>query len=94
MSTTGLWGLVNNAGAMLNNGPDDWLCVDDYRKTLDVNALGVVRVTHAFRPLVKKGIKRGRIVTAASIAGRLPFAAAGPYTVSKFAVNAYCDVLR
>ncbi len=37
-----------------NIGYDDWLTVDDYRRVFDVNALGVIRVTHAFKDLVKQ----------------------------------------
>ena len=36
------------------NAWDDWLRPDDYRACWEVNTLGVIRVTHAFKPLVKK----------------------------------------
>lgn len=88
----GLWGLVNNAGILGNFGNDDFLTVEDYQKTLDVNTLGVIRVTQAFKSLIKKS--RGRIVTVASVCGRVPGPGNAPYTVSKFAVEAYCDAIR
>ena len=78
----GLWALVNNAGAMGANGPDDWLNIDDYKGAMDVNTLGVIRVTHALKDLVKQ--TKGRIVTVTSVMGRAPAKTAGPYCTSKF----------
>jgi short-subunit dehydrogenase len=59
---------------------------------MDVNLNGVVRVTHAFMHLIKKA--KGRIVTTASVCGRVSLPLLGPYTCSKYAVEAYCDTLR
>lgn len=53
-SSLGLHGLVNNAGIVGNAGVDDWLTEDDYQAVFDVNTLGVIRVTHAFKDLIKK----------------------------------------
>uniref|UniRef100_A0A914UTJ2 Uncharacterized protein n=1 Tax=Plectus sambesii TaxID=2011161 RepID=A0A914UTJ2_9BILA len=80
-SNKGLWALVNNAGAIGTNGPDDWLTVADYQNIMEPNALGVIRVTQKFKSLVK--MEKGRIITVASVAGRVPFASAGPYCMSK-----------
>jgi len=88
----GLWGLVNNAGVLGQPGPDDWLTVDMYQKALDVNCLGLIRVTHAFKQLIKA--EKGRIVNITSIFGRVSAPGFGPYCVSKYAAEAYCDVLR
>jgi len=88
----GLWGLVNNAGILGQSAPDDWMTVDMYQKALDVNCLGVIRVTHAFKPLIKK--EKGRIVIITSIFGRVSLPGFGPYCVSKFAAEACADVLR
>ncbi len=71
---------------------DDFLSVDDYQRHLDVNTLGVIRCSQAFKSLIKQ--TKGRIVTVASIYGRVPQAGIGPYVVSKYAVEGYCDVLR
>ncbi|KAM3717670.1 3beta-hydroxysteroid dehydrogenase [Dirofilaria immitis] len=87
-----LWALVNNAGILGIYGYDDWCTVEEYSKDLDVNTLGVIRVTHAFMPLLKQS--RGRVITITSICGRLPLPGIGPYTVSKFATEAYINILR
>jgi NAD(P)-dependent dehydrogenase (short-subunit alcohol dehydrogenase family) len=83
---------VNNAGALGTNGPDDWLTVTDYKNIMELNAMGVIRVCQKFKSLVKK--EKGRVITVASIAGRVPFPSAGPYCVSKYACEGYMDVLR
>jgi 11-cis-retinol dehydrogenase len=84
--------LVNNAGSLGVNGPDDWLIIDDYQKVMDINAMGVIRVSQKFKPLVKKA--KGRMVTVASVLGRVALKSAGPYCMSKYACEAYMDVLR
>jgi len=87
----GLWGLVNNAGICVTT-IDDWSLIEDYQKSFDVNALGIVRMCQAFKPLVKKA--RGRIVAVTSVFGRMAFNGMGPYCMSKYAAEAYCDVVR
>lgn len=88
----GLWALVNNAGILGASGPLDWMSLDMYQKALDVNCLGVIRVTHAFKQMVKA--EKGRIVIITSIFGRFAPPGFAPYCVSKFAAEAYADVLR
>uniref|UniRef100_A0A0M3J6W4 17-beta-hydroxysteroid dehydrogenase type 6 n=1 Tax=Anisakis simplex TaxID=6269 RepID=A0A0M3J6W4_ANISI len=60
--------------------------------SLEVNTLGHIRVTKAFKPLLKQS--KGRIVTATSIAGRIALPYAAPYSVAKFACEAYMDCVR
>ncbi|KHJ76750.1 hypothetical protein OESDEN_23630 [Oesophagostomum dentatum] len=43
---------------------------------------------------MKIRILRGRIVTVTSICSRLGLTGIGPYTVAKFAISGYCDVIR
>lgn len=50
----GLHALINNAGIATNCSWDDWLTLQQYENILQVNALGIVRVTHAFKNLIKK----------------------------------------
>ncbi|GMS93117.1 hypothetical protein PENTCL1PPCAC_15292, partial [Pristionchus entomophagus] len=88
----GLHGVVNNAGVMGCTFFDDLLNVEQYKEVVEVNTFGVIRVTQALKHLVKK--TRGRIVTVSSAAARLGFLGMGPYTVSKFAVSGYCEVIR
>jgi len=92
LQDSGLHGIVNNAGITGNSGMDDWLTVEDYQQVVDVNTYGVIRMTQAFKDLIK--LAKGRITTVASICARVPLSGTGPYTVSKFAVSGYCDVLR
>jgi NAD(P)-dependent dehydrogenase (short-subunit alcohol dehydrogenase family) len=86
-----LAGLVNNAGIAIV-GPLELLSIDAWRKQFEVNVIGVVAVTQAFLPLLRRG--RGRIVNIGSIAGRSALPGSGAYDSSKFAVEAITDVLR
>ncbi|KAM7365461.1 hypothetical protein PAMP_016382 [Pampus punctatissimus] len=87
----GLWAVVNNAGVAVPSGPCDWLTIDDYKSMLDVNLNGVISVTLSVLPLIKKA--RGRVVNVASVFGRIS-ATGGPYTISKYGVEAFNDSLR
>ncbi|XP_030603119.1 retinol dehydrogenase 7-like [Archocentrus centrarchus] len=87
----GLWAVVNNAGVSVPSAHCDWLTLDDYKSMLDVNLNGVIGVTLSVLPLIKKA--RGRVVNVASVLGRIS-ASGGPYTVSKFGVEAFNDSLR
>lgn len=67
---SGLWGLVNNAGvwyaAEVEMTPDlVW------QKTIDINLMGMIRITKAFLPLIRKA--KGRIVNMSSITGEAIF---------------------
>ncbi|XP_070711525.1 retinol dehydrogenase 7-like [Pempheris klunzingeri] len=87
----GLWALVNNAGVSVPTAPCDWLTIDDYKSMLEVNLNGVIAVTLSVLPLIKKA--RGRVVNVASVFGRISVTG-GPYTVSKYGVEAFNDSLR
>ncbi|XP_047432457.1 retinol dehydrogenase 7-like [Mugil cephalus] len=87
----GLWAVVNNAGVAVPSAPCDWLTLDDYKSMLDVNLNGVIGVTLSVLPLIKKA--RGRVVNVASVFGRVS-PVGGPYTVSKYGVEAFNDSLR
>ncbi len=88
---TGLSGLVNNAGIPLG-GPLEFLDTADVRRQLDVNVIGVIAVTQAFLPLLRRG--KGRIVNMSSISGRIALPFLSPYAASKFALEAISDSLR
>ena len=87
----GLNALVNNAG-MAITGPMETLPMAAIRKQMDVNYFGHVEVTQAALPLIRKA--SGRIVNITSILGRLATPFSGPYCSSKFAMEAFTDVLR
>lgn len=87
----GLGGLVNNAGIAVGS-PLEVISLSLLRKQLEVNVIGQVAVTQAFLPLLRRG--RGRIVNMGSIAGRGTIPLLGPYSASKFALEALTDALR
>jgi NAD(P)-dependent dehydrogenase (short-subunit alcohol dehydrogenase family) len=86
-----LFGLVNNAGLSLN-GPLELVPVSEIRNLLDVNVVGLLAVTQAFLPLLRK--RRGRIVNISSGHGLLAIPDKSAYAASKFAVQAISDALR
>lgn len=92
-----LFGLVNNAGVAVA-GPLLDLPLDELRRQMEVNLVGVVAVTKAFGPLLWTGRERGappgRLVNITSVGGKtaLPFMA--PYCASKFALEGLTESLR
>ena len=86
-----LLGIVNNAGIAVA-GPVEFVPLDDWRRQLEVNVLGVVAMVQAFTPLLRAG--RGRVVTIGSMGGRLAQPMAAPYCASKYALEAISDALR
>jgi len=87
----GLDGLVNNAGIAVA-GPLEFLPIEELRRQLDVNVIGLVAVTQAFLPLIRKA--RGRIVNIGSISGKRTRPFVAPYAASKHAIEALSDGLR
>lgn len=86
----GLYGLVNNAG-IVTIGPITEIDEDELAWILDVNVLGVYRITKAFAPLIIES--KGRISNISSISGILAGMFWAPYSMSKHAVEAYTDSL-
>ncbi|GBL86577.1 Estradiol 17-beta-dehydrogenase 2 [Araneus ventricosus] len=62
-----LWAIVNNAG-ILKGVTIELTSLRDFKDSLEVNTLGVVRVTQAFLPLLRKS--KGRVVNLTSVAGK------------------------
>jgi len=91
VGAAGLAGLVNNAGIGVG-GPLEVVPLADLRKQFEVNVIGQVAVTQALLPLLRQG--RGRIVNMGSIAGRATMPFMGPYSASKFALEALTDAMR
>ena len=82
--------LVNNAGIMVD-GDDAILKISDelFRKTIETNTLGPLRVTRAFVPLLAKS-KAPRVINVSSGGGQLTGGADGwspAYCISKTALN-------
>jgi len=86
----GLYGLINNAGVAVL-GPLVEVDEEDMQFQMDVNLFGPYRVTKAFTPLIIES--KGRITTTGSISGILSGMFAGPYSMSKHAIEAYTDSL-
>ncbi len=91
VGSAGLAGLLNNAGIAVV-GPLEAVPIADLRRQFEVNVIGQIAVTQAFLPLLRQG--RGRIVNMGSIAGRGSMPMMGPYSASKFALEALTDALR
>lgn len=93
----GLAGLVNNAGIAVS-GPMQHVPIEKLEYQLNVNVLGVVRVTQAFLPLLGAvencTFSPGRIIQISSINGTISTPFMGPYAASKFALEAISDALR
>jgi NAD(P)-dependent dehydrogenase (short-subunit alcohol dehydrogenase family) len=82
--------LVNNAGIIVD-GDDAILEISDdlFRKTLETNTLGALRVTRAFVPLLRKS-EAPRVINVSSGGGQLTGGADGwapAYCISKTALN-------
>lgn len=86
----GLWGIVNNAGISMW-GRFDWHTIEEYRRILDINLLGSIRITLAFSPLIQKS--KGRMVFMSSISSYLS-AMNGIYAMTKAAMEKFGDSLR
>ncbi|OLS23661.1 MAG: 3-oxoacyl-[acyl-carrier-protein] reductase FabG [Candidatus Heimdallarchaeota archaeon LC_2] len=86
----GLYGIVNNAGI-----GETWPLIEsteeEIHRIININLYGVIRVTTALMPLLTQS--KGRVVTIGSLSGTIPTKFIGAYSVSKFAVEAFVDVL-
>lgn len=91
LGAAGLAGLINNAGTTCG-GAIEVLSLPEVRKVFDVNVFGLLAVTAAFLPLVRRA--RGRIVNISSIANLVTLPFHGAYSASKRAVQGITDALR
>lgn len=87
----GLHGLINNAGIAVG-GPIEGLSMDDWRRQFDTNFFGLIELTKACLPMLRES--KGRIINMSSLSGRIASPYMGPYSASKFALEAYSDTLR
>jgi NAD(P)-dependent dehydrogenase (short-subunit alcohol dehydrogenase family) len=88
---TGLAGLVNNAGVIVQ-GPLELVPVDALRRQFEVNVIGQIAVTQAFLPLLRAG--GGTIVNMGAATGRVTVPMLGPISASKTALESLTDALR
>ncbi|KTC79565.1 SDR family NAD(P)-dependent oxidoreductase [Legionella cherrii] len=92
-----LWGLINNAGIAVV-GPLTEMPLDEFRRQFEVNVIGQIRVTQEFISLLG-GDKTldgapGKIINIGSISGKICRPFFGPYSISKYGVEAFSDTLR
>jgi NAD(P)-dependent dehydrogenase (short-subunit alcohol dehydrogenase family) len=86
-----LYGLMNNAG-IGGGGPIEVTPIEETRKLIEVNLIGVLASTKAFLPLLRQG--RGRIVNTGSIFGLCALPTRSNYAASKFALEGITDTMR
>lgn len=89
--------LVNNSGIAVV-GPVAHLPVEDLIHQLDVNVVGMYRVTQALLPALGMDKNRegqsGKVINISSVAGKIASPLFSPYSMSKHAVEAFSDSLR
>ena len=84
--------LVNNAGVAIG-GTFETVSEEDFEWLFDINFWGVVRMTRAFLPLLRKS-DDARVVNLSSIFGIISPAGQAAYSASKFAVRGFSNSLR
>ena len=85
--------LINNAGLALGLEPVGEGNDDDWARMLNTNVLGLLRVTRAFLPLLRRA-PRAHIVNLGSVAGFEVYPGGAAYAASKHAVRAITRTLR
>ena len=85
--------LINNAGLASGLNPIAEARDDEWIEMWEVNVLGLMRMTRACLPLIRKA-RHGHIVNLGSIAGFETYKGGAGYTASKHAVHAISRTLR
>ncbi|HEV3367350.1 MAG TPA: SDR family NAD(P)-dependent oxidoreductase [Acidimicrobiales bacterium] len=90
--------LVNNAGVMLL-GPILDAPVEEWRRMIELNVLGLLYCTHAALPHLLRAAdtdprRVADVVNVSSVAGRVARQGSGVYNASKFGVVAFSESLR
>jgi NAD(P)-dependent dehydrogenase (short-subunit alcohol dehydrogenase family) len=83
--------LVNNAG-IERRGSVEELALDEFRAVMETNYFGAIRCMKAVLPDMRtRG--SGCIINVTSVAGRISVSPLGPYSASKFALEAISEAL-
>jgi short-subunit dehydrogenase len=91
-----VFSIVNNAGVAVA-GPLEEVSIAEIKRQFDVNVFGALSVIKSYLPLMreqKQGPEVGRIVNMSSVSGLLAAPFLGPYSASKYALEALSDTLR
>ena len=91
LASENLFALINNAGIAVAC-PLEFIPISAFQDQMDVNVTGLLRVTQASLPFLRK--TKGRIINIGSISGKVTTPLVGPYAASKHAVEAISDALR
>lgn len=85
--------LINNAGLAVGRGSIDEGLTDDWNRMIDTNVKGLLYVTRAVVPFLKKN-RNSQIINIASIAGKEVYPGGNVYCASKHAVDALSKAMR
>jgi len=83
--------VVANAGLMLLS-PFAAGRIDEWRRMVDTNLLGVLLTAHAFLPALREG--GGDVVAVSSVAGRKARPTSSVYSATKWALGGWAEALR
>lgn len=83
---------ISNAGFGIG-GPLEFCSLEDARRQMDVNWMGMVRFLHYVIPAMRSQ-GGGKILCMSSIGGLMGLPFQGLYSASKFAIEGYCEALR
>ncbi|KAG0375896.1 Retinol dehydrogenase 5 [Mortierella sp. AD032] len=101
----GVYCVVNNAGINAG-GYFDMTTEETFERLMNVNYMGLIRVTKALIPSLRvyaksrhtlsqgEDLPRARLISMSSIAGRINSIGLGPYSASKHAAESIMDTLR
>src|SRR4029077_2991029 len=87
----GIYGVINNAGIGLRGYFED-LTAEEIQRVFDANVFGVMAVTKAVLPYMRKA-RRGRIILISSVGGRIGALGVTAYCSTKFAVEGFGESL-
>jgi NADP-dependent 3-hydroxy acid dehydrogenase YdfG len=90
--------LVNNAGTMLL-GPALDAPLDEWRRMVDLNLMGLMYCTHAALPYLLSAAESSErqvadLVNVSSVAGRFPRSGSAGYNATKFGVTGFSEAVR
>lgn len=83
--------LINNAGLGINGSIEE-LPMSEFKAVMETNYFGVIRCIKSVLPEMRKK-QAGCIINVSSVSGRLASSPLGPYSASKFALEAMSEAL-